>query len=115
VSIYALPPEALRTTQPINALRARQGLRPLCYDRPDFPETVWVNSHTRGSDPDLVLQVEAPISNPMSKDCKAWAVHPSEDPGTESVPAREGWRCLGCRHLPCDPRVVIAAAGASLW
>jgi hypothetical protein len=80
-------------TQPENAMRARHGLRPLCYDRPDFPP-------------------------PMSPDCKAWAVRsPDEDvpgdngenPATESTPARESWRCLGCRHLPNDPRVIERA------
>ena len=86
----SLPPAHDLLREPINALRARQGLRPLCFNWPDFPP-------------------------PMSPDCKAWAVHPQEDPGAESVPAREQWRCWGCRHLPQDPRVVIAAAGASLW
>ncbi|UKM31242.1 hypothetical protein CrLKS3_g60 [Cylindrospermopsis phage Cr-LKS3] len=96
-------------TQPENAMRARDGLRPLCWNREDYPDTVWVNSHTRGSDPDLVLQVEAPISNPLSKDCKSWSVHPQEDPATESIPGRESWRCWGCRHLPQDPRVIAKA------
>ena len=85
-----LPPTHELPRQPINWLRAQHGERPLCFDRPDFPP-------------------------PMSTDCKAWAVHPSEDPGSESVPAREGWRCWGCRHLPTDPRVVIRAAAGELW
>lgn len=80
--IYSQPIEY--PTQPENAMRARDGLRPLCYDRPDFPP-------------------------PMSPECKAWAVHPQEDPATESVPGAEGWRCWGCRHLPTDPRVIAKA------
>jgi hypothetical protein len=123
MSIYALPPEALRTTQPINAMRARQGLRPLCYDRPDFPDFAEVQDGWQAvclATPEvLTATVFVPtydvVPNRMSKDCRAWAVHPSEDPGAESVPARDCWRCWGCRHLPNDPRVVIAAAGASLW
>ena len=88
--IYDLPPSDLDTKMAINAARARQGLRPLCFDRPDYPP-------------------------PMSQDCKAWAVHPHEDPGAESVPARESWRCWGCRHLPDDPRVQARAAASALW
>lgn len=89
--IYSsLPPTHELPREPINAMRARQGLRPLCYDRPDFPP-------------------------PMSTDCKAWAVHPAEDPATESVPGSESWRCWGCRHLPDDTRVVIRAAASELW
>lgn len=79
-----LLPAHLLPRQPINWWLAQKGLTPMCWNRPDFPP-------------------------PMSTDCKAWAVHPSEDPGTESVPAREGWRCWGCRHLPDDPRVVVRA------
>jgi len=75
--------------QPENAMRARAGLRPLCFNRPDFPP-------------------------PMSPDCKAWAVHPDEDPATESIPSRECWRCWGCRHLPEDPRVIACAAASEL-
>lgn len=86
--IYSgLPPTHELPREPINAMRSRQGLRPLCYDRPDFPP-------------------------PMSKDCKAWAVHPAEDPATESVPGAESWRCWGCRHLPQDPRVIERAKQA---
>lgn len=88
--IYDLPPSELMTTLPINAGRAAAGLRPLCFNRPDFPP-------------------------PMSGECKAWAVHPHEDPGTESVPAREHWRCWGCRHLPDDARVIARAAASGLW
>ena len=109
--IYSTPPQ--HPGKPENAMRARSGLRPLCWNREDFPETVWVNSHTRGSDPDLVLQVEAPIANPLSKDCKAWAVHPQEDPATESIPGREGWGCWGCRHLPEEPRERSRARASS--
>ncbi|DAZ90930.1 TPA_asm: hypothetical protein Cy-LDV1_g56 [Cyanophage Cy-LDV1] len=117
--IYSRPVQY--PTQPENAMRARNGERPLCWNREDFPETVWVNSHTRGSDPDLVLQVEAPMHNPLSKDCKAWAVRApdkdnptdkGEDPATQSIPGRESWRCLGCRHLPQDPRVIARAKEA---
>jgi hypothetical protein len=70
--------------KPENAMRARAGLRPLCFNRPDFPP-------------------------PMSPDCKTWSVHPQEDPAAESVPGREGWRCWGCPHLPTDPRVIERA------
>jgi hypothetical protein len=122
VSIYDLPPEALRTTQPINALRARQVMRPLCFNRPDFPALVEVQDGWQAvclATPEgLTATIFAPahdvVPNRMSKDCKAWAVHPSEDPAAESVPARECWRCWGCRHLPEDPRVVIAAAGSEV-
>jgi hypothetical protein len=80
--------------QPENAMRARAGLRPLCFNRPDFPA-------------------------PMSPDCKAWAVREpdpkrpddaGEDPAAEAMPAREGWRCWGCRRLPSDPRVRAKAS-----
>lgn len=77
-------------TQPENAMRARDRLRPLCFNRPDFPP-------------------------PMSPDCHSWSVHPQEDPATESVPGRESWRCFGCRLMPTDARVVIRAAASELW
>lgn len=83
--IYSsLPPTHEMPREPINAKRAREGMRPLCYDRPDFPP-------------------------PMSPDCHSWSVHPAEDPATESIPGRESWRCWGCRHLPQDPRVIAKA------
>lgn len=85
MSIYStLPPAHELPREPINAMRARSGERPLCFDRPDFPP-------------------------PMSPECKAWAVHPDEDPATESIPGRESWRCFGCRYLPTDPRVIERA------
>lgn len=87
--IYDLPPAELATKVAINAERSRQGLPPLCFNRPDFPP-------------------------PMSPDCKSWAVHPHENPGTESIPAREGWRCWSCRHLPSDSRVITTAAASEL-
>lgn len=97
--IYSgLPPTHQLPREPIHAMRARAGLRPLCFNRPDFPP-------------------------PMSQDCKAWAVREpdpnrpgdtGEDPATESLPGRECWRCFGCRHLPSDPRVVIRAAASEL-
>ena len=105
--IYSRPVQYPK--QPENAMRARQGLSPLCFNRPDFPETQIVND---GLTWDGMQQI-ASIRNDMSKDCKAWAVHPAEDPATASVPGAEGWRCWGCRHLPDDPRVQLAAAGAS--
>jgi hypothetical protein len=58
------------------------------------------------------MQQLASIRNPLSKDCKSWAVHPAEDPATESVPGAEGWLCWGCRHLPQDPRVIERAKQA---
>ncbi len=85
MSIYSQPIQY--PTQPENAMRARAWERPLCFNRPDFPL-------------------------PMSQDCKSWAVHPQEDPATESIPGREGWRCLGCRHIPQDPRVIERAKQA---
>jgi hypothetical protein len=123
VSIYFLSPAHKLPREPINALRAREGLRPLCFNRPDFPALVEVQDGWQAvclATPEgLTATIFAPshdvVPNRMSKDCKAWAVHPQEDPAAESVPAREQWRCWGCRHLPQDPRVVIAAAGASLW
>lgn len=109
--IYSsLPPTHELPREPINAMRARDGLRPLCYDRPDHPETQTVND---GWTWDGMLQSES-VRNDMSKDCKAWSVHPAEDPATESIPGAESWRCWGCRHLPQDPRVVIAAAGTEV-
>ena len=80
--IYSRPVQY--PTQPENAMRARDGLRPLCWNRPDFPP-------------------------PMSPHCHSWSVHPAEDPATESIPGRESWRCWGCRHLPQDPRVIERA------
>jgi hypothetical protein len=104
--IYSSP--AQHPTQPENAMRARAGERPLCFNRPDFPETQIVND---GLTWDGMQQI-ASIRNDMSKDCKAWAVDPAEDPATESVPGSEGWRCWGCRHLPQDPRVIERAKQA---
>lgn len=123
MSIYALPPAHELPREPINAMRARQGLRPLCFDRPDFPPLVEVQDGWQAvclATPEgLTATVFAPaydvVPNRMSKDCKAWAVHPSEDPAIESVPAREAWRCWGCRHLPDDPRVTVRAAASALW
>lgn len=77
----SLPPAHLLPRQPFELLRAREGLRPLCYNR-------------------------APFETVMSQDCKAWAVAGFENPGTDSVPAREGWRCHGCKWLPDDQRVI---------
>ena len=85
IGIYSRPVQY--PTQPENSMRARNGEQPLCFNRPDFPP-------------------------PMSPDCKSWAVHPQEDPATESVPGAEGWRCWGCRHLPQDPRVIERAKQA---
>ena len=82
--IYDLSPADLDTKMAINAARSRQGLRPLCFDRPDFPP-------------------------PMSADCKSWAVKDTENPAEDSVPAREGWLCWGCKHLPQDKRIVVKA------
>jgi hypothetical protein len=100
--------------KPENAMRARAGLRPLCFNRPDFPSKVRANLQVEDDGP-FVSQVVGEIENPMTKDCKSWAVHPAEDPATESVPGRECWRCFDCRRLPSDPRVVIRAAASELW
>jgi hypothetical protein len=108
-SIYSRPFQ--HAGQPENAMRARNGERPLCFDRPNFPETQIVNDGLTWDG----MQQLASIRNPLSKDCKAWAVHAAEDPATESVPGAEGWRCWGCRHLPTDPRVVIRAAAGEFW
>lgn len=85
MSIYSQPVQ--HPGQPENAMRARAGLRPLCWNREDFPP-------------------------PMSPDCKSWAVHPQENPATESIPGRESWRCIGCRQIPQDPRVIARAEQA---
>lgn len=107
--IYSsLPPTHELPREPINAMRARSGLRPLCFDRPDYPETQTVHD---GWTWDGMQQLTS-VRNPMSKDCKSWAVHPDEDPATESIPGRESWRCFGCRHLPTDPRVIERAKQA---
>jgi hypothetical protein len=37
--------------------------------------------------------------------CAAWDSGPS--PISESVPAREGWRCQGCRWLPGEAGVYL--------
>lgn len=113
--IYSsLPPTHELPREPINAMRARNGERPLCWNREDYSEHVTVRAgiHADGR------QQFAVVPNAMSTDCKAWAVREpdpnrpgdaGEDPAIESIPAREGWRCLGCRHLPPDPRVVACA------
>lgn len=110
--IYStLPPTHKLPREPINAMRARQGERPLCWNREDYSEhaTVRAGIHADGR------QQFAVVPNAMSTDCKAWAVHPAEDPATESIPGREGWRCWGCRLLPNDQRVEIRAAASELW
>ena len=113
--IYSsLPPTHELPREPINAMRARQGLRPLCFNRPDYPAEVEVNMRVVPIGRGIYGQATKLVPNPMRTDCKAWAVHPAEDPATESVPGRESWRCWGCRHLPDDTRVVIAAAGAEV-
>jgi len=94
--------------QPENAMRARAGLRPLCWNREDYSEHVTVRASIHGDG----RQQFAVVPNAMSTDCKAWAVHPQEDPATESIPGREGWRCLGCRHIPQDLRVMARAEQA---
>jgi hypothetical protein len=101
--IYSQPVQ--HPGKPENAMRARAGLRPLCFDRPGFPETQTVND---GWTWDGMRQLES-VRNPMSKHCASWSVAAHEDPATESVPGRESWRCLGCRHMPTDPRVIERA------
>jgi hypothetical protein len=114
--IYSQPVQ--HPGKPENAMRARAGLRPLCFDRPDFPARAQVLGNPVAFQVADGRWLAAPtvefVDNPMSKDCKAWAVHPAEDPATESIPARESWRCWGCRLLPTDPRVVIRAAASEL-
>jgi hypothetical protein len=101
-------------TQPENAMRARNGERPPCFSRPEYPETVEVQDGWTAAGRRRMVE----IPNPMTKGCKSWAVREpdpnrpgdsGEDPAVESIPAREGWRCLGCRHLPPDPRVIACA------
>jgi hypothetical protein len=104
--IYSsLPPTHQFPREPINALRARQGLRPLCYDRPEYDDLVTVRDGWTWDG----RQKLATVPNEMSKGCQSWSVHPDEDPATESIPARESWRCYGCRHIPQDPRVIERA------
>jgi hypothetical protein len=114
--IYSQPIE--HPGQPENAMRARAGLRPLCFNRPDFPERVQVLGKPMAflaSDGTLLCAPNVEfVDNAMSTDCKAWAVHPQEDPATESIPGRECWRCWGCRHLPEEPRVIACAAASEL-
>ena len=104
--IYSTQPQ--HPCQPENAMRARAGERPLCFDRPDFPETQTVNDGWTWYG---MLQLGS-VPNPMSKHCASWSVAAHEDPATESVPGRESWRCLGCRHIPQDPRVAARAEQA---
>ena len=80
----SLPPAHLLPREPLELLRSRDGLRPYCYNR-------------------------EPFATVMSNECKAWAVAGFENPGTDSVPAREGWRCHGCKWLPDDKRVIDRA------
>lgn len=108
MSIYSQPIQY--PTQPENAMLARAGLRPLCFNRPDFSAMVEVQGGWTADGRRYMVE----IPNPMTKGCASWEVHPAEDPMTESVPGRESWRCWGCRLLPTDPRVVIAAAGAEV-
>jgi hypothetical protein len=108
--------------QPENAMRARAGERPLCFDRPDFPPVVEAQdgwqavclATPEGLTATVFAPAYLPVVNGMSKGCKSWAVHPAEDPATESIPGREGWRCWGCRHLPSDPRVIVRAVASEL-
>lgn len=106
-------------TRPENAMRARNGERPLCWNREDYPGRVQVMGKPAAVKIADGRWIAAPtvefVDNPMSKDCKSWSVHPQEDPATESIPGRECWRCLGCRLLPNDVRVVIRAAASDLW
>jgi hypothetical protein len=119
-------------TQPENAMRARAGERPMCFNRPDLPPLVEVQdgwqavclATPEGLTSTVFAPAYLPVVNGMSKDCRAWAVREpdrdrpgdtGEDPATDSIPGREGWRRLGCRHLPDDPRVAIRAAASELW
>lgn len=118
--IYSNPVQYL--TQPENAMRARTGERPMCFNRPDFPPLVEVQdgwqavclATPEGLTATVFAPAYLPVVNGMSKDCRAWAVHPAEDPATESIPGREGWRCLGCRHIPQDPSVIERAKQAEV-
>lgn len=113
--IYSSPVQY--PTQPENAMRARDGLRPLCWNREDYPEHRDVRAGIHGDG----RQKFGVVKNTMSTDCKSWAVRApdkdnpadtGEDPATESIPGRESWRCWGCRHLPQDPRVIERAKQA---
>jgi hypothetical protein len=115
MTIYSsLPPTHQLPREPINALRARQGLRPMCFDRPDYDDLVTVRDGLTWDG----RQAFATVPNDMSKDCRSWDVRApdedvpgdaGEDPATESIPGRESWRCHGCRHLPTDLRVIERA------
>ncbi len=94
-----------------NTERARNRERPTCWNRPDYPDTQTVND---GWTWDGMLQITS-VPNPMSKHCASWAVAKHENPAEEAIPARQGWRCLWCKHLPSDPRVLIRAAASELW
>lgn len=80
----SLPPAHLLPREPLELLRSRDGLRPYCYNR-------------------------EPFATVMAQECKAWAVAGFENPAVDSVPAREGWRCHGCKWLPDDVRVIVTA------
>lgn len=115
--IYSsLPPTHEMPREPINAMRARDGLRPLCWNRPDFPSRVQVMGKPVAVKIEDGRWIAAPtvefVDNSMSKECNSWSVHPQEDPATESIPGRESWLCWGCRHLPQDPRVIARAKQA---
>ncbi len=118
-------------TQPENGMRAINGERPLCFNRPNFPPGPTEHAQTCRSVTTLLLSHPPqpapcdcgarPKPRAMSSDCRAWAVRApdkenpadtGEDPATESIPGRESWRCWGCRHLPQDPRVIARAKQA---
>lgn len=106
-----------------NAQRARNGERPTCCNRLDFPSLVEVQDGwqavTLATPEGMTATVFAPaydvVANHMSKHCASWAVRApdpnragdtGEDPATESIPGQEGWLCWVCRHLPEDERVI---------
>lgn len=100
-AIYSqLPPAHELPRQPLNLLREREGLPPVCFNRPSIMPVVqmqdgWTEDGRR-------RMVDVPFV--MSTGCKSWSVSATEDPFIHSVPAQEGWSCAACVHYPAELR-----------
>lgn len=83
--------------------------KPRCFNRPPLPAGQWVRTHSlmrvrysanpfnQDSRVDLVeKEVYRFRWSPFADRCVSWDAPKIED----SVPARERWRCAGCRLLP---------------
>lgn len=68
-------------------------MKPSCYYRKPYPG-LWLQIGWRAG-----RRVLRWHSHRMSDRCAAWDVSPTEHI-RESVPARSGWLCDGCKWLP---------------